>query len=88
MGSGTAKGHAVHGATPFGLSIKAWPSEGLAVCQAVGTSPCEGLAARCSWAAIPDSGAPRRRHPAEAVAVPGIVLSLSLAVCRHSSRCP
>ena len=46
MGSGTAKGHAVHGATPFGLSIKAWPSEGLAVCQAVGTSPCEGLAAR------------------------------------------
>ena len=24
----------------------------------------------------------------EAVAVPGIVLSLSLAACRHSSRCP
>jgi Transposase zinc-binding domain len=45
-GAGTAKGYVLHGATPFGLSIKAWPSEGLAICQAVGTCPCEGLAAR------------------------------------------
>jgi hypothetical protein len=45
-GAAQQKGMSYTGATPFGLSIKAWHSEELAICQAVGTCPCEGLAAR------------------------------------------